>query len=203
MCCLAFWLSVSWPAASPSHAALEAGRDGTLDPHRAPAPSLAVSSAIYAEQHNTLAEMWQRRILSPETDRWTPADFDLLLRIRRAEAAGALGVLRAKNPSLKGLAIAHRAPGKTINTWRLTQEGYELYRLALAQEALAYFQHREIGAKWAFKLRTVDDEPVFDAQGLLTPAGEELYFKLRADEPGYWKTSAGELMGNRPPKHFR
>ena len=170
------------------------------DPRKAPAPSLAITNSALSERQNILAEMRQRKILSPDIDRWNPEDIALLLRLRRAEAAGAVERLKARGYSLKNLVVVYKRPGSSNIRLRLTREGYERYRLAQSQEALAYFEAKGVEAKWAFYLKDMQDRLVFDPRGLLTETGEDLYSRVSAGKESHWKTPSGETFGNRPPR---
>ncbi|MEK7857634.1 MAG: hypothetical protein AAB320_00710, partial [Elusimicrobiota bacterium] len=167
--------------------------------HEAPAPSLAERPrAVSSDRQNTLAEMWQRRILPPDSDQWSPADLALLQRILAAERSGALTLLRSRLRRLQGL-TAPRKRGSS-DPLRLTKEGYERYLAVKSQDALRYFEKREIEAKWAFQLRDLDGKPLFDAgSGQLTEAGDLLYTRASLGEPTFWRNPSGEVQGNRPP----
>ncbi|OGR82474.1 MAG: hypothetical protein A3J74_07950 [Elusimicrobia bacterium RIFCSPHIGHO2_02_FULL_57_9] len=152
------------------------------------------------ERQNILAEMWQRKILSAGLDRYSPAEMALLARMRRAEAGGAIELLKSKGYPLRNLIVVRkRAGGLSDVRLRLTQEGFLRYQLVLAQEALTYFENKGVGAKWAFHLMDLDDRPLFDSKGLLSEAGEDLFQRAKAGEEAYWKTVSGEILGNRPP----
>ncbi len=154
--------------------------------------------ALESSRHNLLAEMWQRRILSPEADRWAPEDMALLERIRRAEASQAASFLKSRLGTLKGLAVSRKLPGGAIRL-RLTKEGFERYLLIRSQEALRVFESKGVDAKWAFSLRDLEDRRLFEPRGLLSEAGEALYDRILAGLAAHWKTPAGEVFGNRPP----
>ncbi|MBI3551595.1 MAG: hypothetical protein HY077_03690 [Elusimicrobia bacterium] len=171
------------------------------DSHRAPAPSTAEQHSVEADRQSTLAEMWQRGLLPPDTVRWSPEDFSLLERVRRAEAAGAVVVLRRRLHGLKGLAVEFRPVGALVPQWRLTKSGYDRYLFLRSQDAIEYFDSRDIGAKWAFQLLDLDGNRLFEKNGQLTEAGENLYNRVQAGMEAQWKSPAGELFGNRrrPP----
>lgn len=165
-----------------------------IDSHRAPVESLAAARTNGDERRATLSEMWQRRVLAPEARDYGPQDLELLARVRSAEAAGALGYLRRRVGNLSGYAVSRGA-----GPLRLTKEGWERFRLMRTQDALKYFEAKGVDAKWGFHLRDMKDRRLFDARGLLTPEGEELYTRALANLPVHWKTPNGEVFGNRPP----
>ncbi len=143
--------------------------------------------------------MWQRRILPPDAVEWTAEDMALLLRLRKADAAGAVGYLRKRLRSLKGLIVVYKPIGSSETKLRLTREGYGRYLFFRSQEALGYFQKKDVDAKWAFSLSDLDGRLLFDANGLLTQPGEDLYNRALAGRETFWKTSGGDVLGNRPP----
>jgi hypothetical protein len=168
--------------------------------HKAPEPSFADQRSAQAQRQSVLSEMWQRRVLPADIMQWNPEDMVLLERIRRAEAAGALNLLRHRFMGLKGLAVEYRPVGAS-SAWRLTKEGYQRYVFVRSQDALQYFDGKEIGAKDAFKLMDLDGSKLFDSTGLLTDAGEALFDRVQAGLEAFWKNPAGVVAGNRrPPK---
>lgn len=180
-------------------AAVWAGEPG--DSRRAPAPSLSKKPrAIESERQNTLAEMWQRKVLPPEADRWSPEDMALLLRVRAAEAAGAIDLIKSRLRTLKGYSVVYKPAGSGESRLRLTKVGYDRYLFLRSQEALQYFEAKGVDAKWAFSLRDTDNRRLFEPSGLLTEAGEAVYDRVLAGLETHWKTSSGETLGNRPPR---
>ena len=168
------------------------------DDHRAPAENLA-QSAARDQRQETLQDMWQRGILGTDMNQWSPEDLALLLRMRQAEAAGALALLRRHFLSLKGLVLRDRPAGGNSTRLRLSRLGYEKYLALKSQEALQYFESKEVETKWAYWLTDLDGRPLFDrGSGLLTEAGDELYSRARANRPTFWKLRTGEVRGNRP-----
>jgi hypothetical protein len=182
-------------AAGPAAAA---GPVSGPDDHHAPAENLAQSSARDQRQQ-TLQDMWQRGILGTDMDQWSPEDQALLQRMRQAEALGALGLLRRHFLSTNGLVLRDRPAGENATRLRLTRLGYEKYITIKSQEALQYFESKEIATKWAYWLTDLTGRPLFDrGSGLLTQAGEELYSQALANRPTFWKLRTGEVRGNRP-----
>jgi hypothetical protein len=168
------------------------------DDHRAPAENLAQSSAR-DERRETLRDMWQRGILGSDMNQWSPEDLALLLRMRQAEAAGAWGLLRRHFLSLEGLVLRDHTVGGNLAQPRLTRLGYEKYIGIKSQEALRYFEAKEVEVKWAYWLTDLDGRPLFDrVNGLLTEAGEALYARALANQPTFWRLRSGEVRGNRP-----
>lgn len=164
--------------------------------HEPPARARIVESG----RQNVLAEMWQRGILATDASQWSPDDMALLLRLRSVEAGDALAVLRRKFHTLKGFTVVHKTPGSNRIQVRLTKEGFERYLAAKTQDALLYFESRDVGAKWAYQLTDLKGLPLFQrGSGLLTEAGDALYTKAAAGQPAWWRTPAGEVQGNRPP----
>ncbi len=164
--------------------------------HEAPVRTRVVESG----RQNVLAEMWQRRILATDASQWSPEDMALLLRMRGAEAGDALAVLRRKFHTLKGFTVVHKTPGSGRIQVRLTKEGFDRYLATKTQDALLYFESRDVGAKWAYQLTDLKGLPLFHrGSGLLTEAGDALYTKAAAGQPAWWRTPNGEVQGNRPP----
>lgn len=151
------------------------------------------------EQQNTLAEMRLRHILAAEASQWAPEDMKLLVALKNAEAAGALGLLKNRESSLDGLVVAHKPAGSMPKKWRLTKKGYHRYLFLNAQDARGYFETKEIAAKQIFSLRDTDGRPLFSDDGLLTPEGASLYNKARRGEKAFWLLPSGEISGNRNP----
>ena len=180
--------------------ALSGPAGAASDSHQAPAPSLADKPRpLESERHNTLAEMWQRRILPPETDRWGPEEEALLARIRSAEGAGAVSLLRSRAGKLGGLLVTHKPAGGPSRL-RLTKAGFDRYLLIRSQEALRYFESKGTDAKWAFALKDLEGRKVFGPEGRLTEAGEAVYNRVLAGQEARWKAPSGEVLGNRPPR---
>lgn len=165
--------------------------------HQEPVPSVSAPRSSANERQNLLAEFWQRRILSPDVDQWSPQDMELLLRARAAEAAGAFAYLRARLKTLKGSAVDYRPIGSSTARPRLTKEGFLRYLSLKSQEALQYFESREVEAKWAFKLRDLQGNRIFSEDGQLTQAGDDLYSLAAAGRPAFWRSPNGEVSGNR------
>ncbi len=157
-----------------------------------PAPPVSGSAG------NILAEMWQRKVLSPESTQWSPEDMRLLLRVRRAESDGAIEFLKSR-VGLAGYAVEHRPAGKPPKL-RLTRPGLDRYWFLKTQEAIRFFEMREIDAKWIFGLQDLPGRALFTAGGLLTPEGEALYERARIGLPAHWRLPDGQVKGTtRPP----
>ncbi|MBI5239486.1 MAG: hypothetical protein HY926_03370 [Elusimicrobia bacterium] len=182
-------------AAVPSRAA-DAPR--AAGDHDAPVPSLAAELAR-DQRRATLNDMWQRGILGTDMNQWSPLDMELLERMRRAEASGALGLLSRRFLSWKGLVLRDRPPGSTATRLRLTRLGFDRYLQIKSQESLAYFERREVETKWAYWLTDLEGRPLFDrGSGLLTEAGDALYSRALSSQPTFWRLRSGEVRGNRP-----
>jgi hypothetical protein len=167
--------------------------------HHAPAESLAAEShAVSSERQKTLSEMWQRRIIAVDATHWTPEDMALLLKTRAAEASGALTYLHGKLRTAADLSVDYKtADGKTSR--RLTKEGLDKYLFLKTQDAISYFQSKDIDAKWVFQLMDLTGKPLFDANGLLTAQGDVLYSSAAADLPAFWRMPDGTVGGTRRP----
>jgi hypothetical protein len=134
-----------------------------------------------------------------DMNQWSPEDMALLLRIRQAEASGALGLLRRHFLSSKGLVLRDHPAGKNSTRLRLTRLGYDKYISIKSQEALQYFEAKDVATKWAYWLTDIDGRPLFDrGSGLLTEAGDELYSRALDNRATFWKLRTGEVRGNRP-----
>lgn len=179
-------------------ASLALAGDAPVDPHKEPAPSLAgQASSVDADKHTLLAEMWQRRILSPDSRGWSNEELALLIRMRAAEDFGAVSLLKRRF-GLKGLVVLHK-PARGPERLRLTKAGYERWRFARTQDAMSYFESKGTDPKWAFKAVDLKGREMFDKDGILSEAGEELYRRALAGQAVHWKSPTGELFGNRPP----
>ncbi len=179
-------------------------RPVVLDSHKAPAASLSRSKQGPSERRKMLEEMWQRGILAADTDNWAPGDKAVLERIRRAEKTGAFDVLRRKYHTLRGFVSILTLPDGETTVTRLTREGYSRYLFLISQDAIRYFQEREVAAKWVYKLRDLKGRLLFNGgTGLLTEAGQRVYRRARLNLPVHWVTPKHAIMGNRkPPKHL-
>ena len=121
----------------------------------------------------------------------------LLQRMRQAEAAGALGLLRRHFLSWEGLVLRDNPPGSSAMRLRLTRKGYDQYMEIKSQEALQYFESKEIATKWAYWLTDLAGQPLFDrSTGFLTEAGDRLYADALANRPTFWRLRTGEVRGN-------
>jgi hypothetical protein len=166
--------------------------------HSAPVPSVARELAR-DQRRATLNDMWQRGILGTDMNQWSPLDMELLERMRRAEASGALGLLRRHFLSWKGLVLRDRPPGAAATRLRLTRLGFDKYLQIKSREALAYFERREIETKWAYWLTDLEGKPLFDrGTGLLTETGDALYSRALSSQTTFWRLRGGEVRGNRP-----
>ncbi len=140
--------------------------------------------------------MWQRGLLAADSGSYTTQDEELLARIHLAETAGALRYLRARG-TLDGLAVEMKT--KTGRRSRLTKAGYEKWRMLRSQDALAFFQSKDIGAVDAFKLKDLEGRPLFEKDGQLSEPGQTVLNLVIADLEAHWVTASGEVLGNRPP----
>ncbi len=166
-----------------------------VDSHKAPVESLAQPAAN--DRRAILAEMWQRGLLSAQRNAWTSRDMALLERVRRAEARGAVGLLRRRLTILQGLVVRDRQTGQV--RVRLTRRGFDQYLRLKSQEALDYFESKGVETKWAYWLTDQEGRALFDREnGLLTDAGDELYSRALLNQPVFWRTQEGSVMGNRP-----
>lgn len=181
-----------WAGAAPAGAA-------AAGPHDAPVASLA-GRADADQRGAVLAEMWQRGVLSPDMNQWSPADMALLQRIRRAEASGALDILRRRFLSLRALTVREKAPGLAPPRIRLNRRGFDKYLMVRTQDVLQYFESKGVETKWAYGITDLQGRAWFDrGSGMLTEVGDEFYARAQQNLPVFWKTRAGEVMGNRPP----
>ncbi len=164
--------------------------------HAAPAPSLASERASPDERRSILGEMWQRRILAPDANDWSPEDLRLLTRIREVEPE-ALRYLRSKERSRAGLIVEQKAPGKRETRSRLTKEGYNRYLFRLSQDAVEFFGRKGVDAKFVFKLKDLEGRPLFAEGGILTEIGELIYTRGKLGMAVSWTTPSGTVMGTR------
>lgn len=169
--------------------------------HAAPAETLTAAPA--SDKRVLLTELWQRRIISSETDRYAPEDLALLERLRDAERAGAVAELRRTYAgNIKGLVASYKIPsvtgGRSTEGLRLTREGFDKWLFLRSQKALEYFQSKDVDAKWAFSLTDLSGKKLFEQTGLLTPAGDALYSRVALGLSAEWRLPDGTVAGNRP-----
>jgi hypothetical protein len=160
-------------------------------------PAEVAPPPVVEDHTAVLEEMWARRILAPDLQAWSPADAELLGRIRMGEA-DALAYLKRKF----GTARAWTAPVRSTTPGGrrlLTKEGFEKYQFNLTQDAIEYFENKGAGAKWALKLTDWDGKRLFDGNGQLTPAGVTVYTRAKLKLEVYWKAPNGQTFGTRRP----
>jgi hypothetical protein len=167
--------------------------------HKKPLSELgAAPTSASAKEQNLIAELWQRRILSPDSNRWTKDDEQLLERLRSAENAGAIQLLRRTYGGLKGWAVSYRKFDEKKAKLRLTKEGFEKYLFLRSQQAVKYFDKKEIGAKQIFALRDIEGRTLFTSNGLLTEAGQTLFDRIASGVDARWKDESGQVYGSKP-----
>lgn len=168
-------------------------RAGELGGHE---PATAEPAIASEDRTAVLEEMWARRLLAPDQTVWAPADAQMLGRIRMSEA-DALAYLKRKfgGTRLWTAPVRGKAPARRL----LTKEGFEKYLFHVTQDAIAYFEKKGAGAKWALKLTDWEDRRLFDGDGKLTPAGLTVYTRARLKLEVYWKSPNGEVFGTRRP----
>ncbi|MBI5211602.1 MAG: hypothetical protein HY927_16660 [Elusimicrobia bacterium] len=176
---------------------MPAGGQDPADAHRSPVAKVAAPPSK-ADRKDILSEMWQRGVLGPDMNQWSPDDLRLLERIRKAEAAGAIDDLKARLRTLKDLAVEAALPGAPSKRFVLTRAGYDRYLFARSQDALAYFERKGADAKWAFRLEDMEGRALFSG-GLLTEAGNAVYRRVLVGMPVFWKSPTGEVFGTRRP----
>jgi len=156
--------------------------------------------AVSDSRRAILEELWQRRILPPDQKMWSPDDYELLERIRRAED-DALALLKRKTGGYRAwTALSHS--GAVPGGPRLTKEGYERYLFLLTQDVILYFESKGADAKLVFKLKDWDGKALFDGRGSVTEVGAAVYRRAKANLEVFWKGPAGEVYGTRrPPKN--
>jgi hypothetical protein len=150
------------------------------------------------ERRDTLEELWQRRLLPPDQSSWAPQDFELLQKIRAAEK-DAIAYLKRIPGGSRPWTAKPRSGGGAFSAAKLTKAGYERYEFLLSQDAIAYFESKGADAKWALKLRSWDDKPLFDGGGLLTDDGVRVYRLGRLNIEVFWKSPNGDVFGTRRP----
>ena len=169
---------------------------GDLGGHEEPKPEIPALAAK-DERKATLEEMWQRRLLPPDQNAWSPQDFELLKKIRRAEK-DALGYLRDR-PGGERPWTAKPRFGGPFAAAMLTKEGYERYVSLLTQDAVELFESKGAEAVRVFQLRDWDGKPMFDRSGRITEAGSRVYHRARLNLEIYWKDPSGDVYGTRRP----
>ncbi len=159
------------------------------------APSAEAPSAA-DDKGAILKEMWQRRILAPDQSDWAPEDWSLLKRMRE-EQQDAIELLDARAGGAKPWMSRRGVPSV------LTKAGFDKYVAITTQDALAWFQTKGVSAKWALKLRDMEDRPLFDKRGLITAAGAKVHLRARLNLEVFWKSPSGEIAGTRRPPTAR
>jgi hypothetical protein len=170
--------------------------------HRRPAPNLAEPRAGGdAHKQALLSEMWQRRLLSSDSRSWTAEDLDTLMKLRAAEAMGAVDLLKRRTAgALGGFVVPYRPAGSKLTSLRLTKEGFERWRFVRSQDALELFDRKGVGGGLAFQLQDLEGRKLFDSDGLLTAVGDTVYNRIVGNLPVWWKSPhSGEVFGTRPP----
>ncbi|MFI5346901.1 MAG: hypothetical protein ACHQ51_11055 [Elusimicrobiota bacterium] len=161
-------------------------------------PRTAADAAAPADERRaTLEEMWQRRLLPPDQSSWAPQDFELLVKIRRAEGP-AIAYLKRQRGGERPW-VAKPRSGGPFAAAKLTKEGYERYLFLFSQDALLFFEAKGADAKWALKLRDWDDKPMFDGAGRITAEGQRVYDRARLNLEVFWKSPDGATYGTRRP----
>jgi hypothetical protein len=160
------------------------------------APEEIVRGEPIEDREAVLREMWRRGLLAPDQQAWSPADWDKLLVIRRAEP-DALDYLKRKPGGIRPHVYFLREAGMS-KTW-LTKGGYERYRGMLTQDAIVYFESKGADAKQAFKLVDWDGRRMFDQQGQITEAGAAVYRRAKLKLEVYWRGPDSRAYGTRRP----
>jgi hypothetical protein len=167
------------------------------DAHKGPAaPASPAAPSEFVERQNTLAEMWQRGVIPPDRQSFTPAEREVLAEMRQSEVSGAIRYLKNRGP-IGGLVVEMRT--KEGKFARLTKAGYERWRLLRTQEALDFFQSKDIGAKDAFQLKDLEGRALFGKDGKLSPRGQTVYNLIITNTEAHWVLPNGQILGNRPP----
>ena len=159
-------------------------------------PSQAEEAAPADARQLKLEEFWRRGILPPDQSAWSPADEDLLNRIRGSEA-GAIAYLTRKFGDARPW--VRRRGAKVGRAPLLTRAGYEKYMNQISQDAIAFFEEKGADAKWAFKLQDTGGKPIFDGNGRLTDAGLSLYQRAALNLEAFWVGPNGQRYGTRRP----
>ena len=169
---------------------------GDLGGHEVPRTA-ADQAAPADERRETLQELWQRRLLPPDQDSWSPQDFELLQKIRAAERDAIVYLKRLPGGARPW--TAKPSSGSSVMPGKLTKAGYERYEFLLSQDAIAFFEAKGADAKWALKLRDWDGKPMFDGGGLLTEEGIRVYRRAKINLEVFWKSPNGDVFGTRRP----
>lgn len=183
-------------AAALLAAAAFAAWAGELGGHEPPAAEAARPAG--EDRTAVLEELWSRRLLAPDQASWSPADRAALERLRAAEPealeylAKRFGRARPPWTALKR--------GEGLPRPFLTKEGYEKYLFHLSQDAIAYFEEKGAGAKWALKLTDAEGRRLFGRDGRLTEDGARVYALARRKAEVYWRSPDGRTFGTRRPR---
>lgn len=169
---------------------------GDLGGH--PRPKALIDEAPPADERRaTLEEMWQRGLLPPDQSSWAPADMELLARIRRVES-DAMTYLKRRFGGYRAWVVRAKGGGAAVQ-FRLTKEGYDKYWGLLTQDAIAFFESKGAEASWVFKLKSLDEKPLFDPLGKLTEEGSRVHRRAVLNLEVFWKGPAGQMFGTRRP----
>ena len=134
--------------------------------------------------------------MPPSARRWSKEDEALLARVRQAQALGAIDLLKEDVGSLQGYTVLYKIDGERIRL--LTKAGYEKYAFFRSQRARKYFEDEGLDTRSAFELKTIQGERLFDAQGMLTMAGDDLYNRILQKQTVRWLDPFGQEMSNSP-----
>ncbi len=156
----------------------------------------AVSQTTKAlpSRSDILSDLKRRNIVTPDAEDFTVEEADILARMKRAESLGAVDLVAQKDRNLKKL-IFEVKQGESVRL-HLTQLGFDRYLFLLSQKAIDYFESRGVKAKWAFTVKDSEGRNIFDPKGLLTPSGEDLYYRVLKKQPTEWKLLNGKVMSN-------
>ncbi len=153
------------------------------------APPLENSAAA----PNPLKELKQRQIISPDAEDYTEEDLQTLVRMKKAEALGAIDFLTRKLKNIQAFTVQKR--GDLNSPIELNKAGFEKYLFFLSQKAIGYFALRHVEAKEVFNLTDMRDRKIFDKNGLLTLPGENLFNNILEKKHVQWKLN-GKTMAN-------
>ncbi len=142
---------------------------------------------------NPLKELKKRQIISPDAEDYTEEDLQTLVRMKKAEALGAIDFLTRKLGDIQAFTIQKR--GDLNSPIELNRAGFEKYLFLLSQKAIGYFDLHHVEPKQVFNLTDTKDRKIFDKDGLLTLPGETLFNQILEKRRVEWKLN-GKTMAN-------
>ena len=152
-----------------------------------------------------LAEMKARKIVEAAREAFKPEELELLIDMRTAEEDGGIDFLKERQGFLGPDIVETKDKAGNIRLM-FTKASFAKYKAQFTQAAIADLEKAGVELKYLYYLEDLDEKPLFDEAGQLTPSGVEIYRKMRRGEAVQWKLPGQELpgeaarRGGRPPE---